>query len=49
VAGAIVAAGARIGHGPGVALAFSFAIAVALTAVIVGARLPSQLTPASAE
>jgi MFS family permease len=44
VAGAIVAAGARIGHGPGVALAFSFAIAVALTAVVVGARLPSQLT-----
>jgi MFS family permease len=44
VAGAIVAATARIGHGPGVALAFSFAIAVALTGVIVGARLPEQLT-----
>ena len=44
VAGAIVAATARIGHGPGVALAFSFAIAVALTGVIVGARLPRQLT-----
>jgi MFS family permease len=43
VAGAIVAATARIGHGPGVALAFSFAIAVALTGVIVGARLPGQL------
>lgn len=44
VAGAIVAAASRIGHGPGVALAFSFAIAVALTGVIVGARLPGQLT-----
>jgi MFS family permease len=45
VAGAIVAAAAAgIGHGPGVALAFSFGIVVALTAVIVGARLPSQLT-----
>jgi MFS family permease len=44
VAGAIVAATSRIGHGPGVALAFSFAIAVALTGVIVGARLPDQLT-----
>jgi MFS family permease len=44
VAGAIVAASSRIGHGPGVALAFSFAIAVALTGVIVGARLPGQLT-----
>jgi MFS family permease len=44
VAGAIVAAAATgIGHGPGVALAFSFAIAVALIAVVVGARLPSQL------
>jgi MFS family permease len=43
VAGTIVAAGSRIGHGPGVALAFSFAIAVAFTAVIVGARLPKQL------
>jgi MFS family permease len=45
VAGAIVAGTSRIGHGPGVALAFSFAIAVALTGVIVGARLPGQLTP----
>jgi MFS family permease len=44
VAGAIVAAAAGMGHGHGVALAFSFAIAVALTGVIVGARLPSQLT-----
>jgi MFS family permease len=44
VAGAIVAAGSRIGHGPGVALALSFAIAVAITGVIVGARLPAQLT-----
>jgi MFS family permease len=44
VAGAIVTATSRIGHGPGVALAFSFAIAVALTGVIVGARLPDQLT-----
>ena len=44
VAGAIVAATSRIGHGPGVALAFSFAIAVALTGVIIGARLPDQLT-----
>jgi hypothetical protein len=44
VAGAIVAASSRIGHGPGVALAFSFAIAVAVTGVIVGARLPGQLT-----
>jgi MFS family permease len=44
VAGAIVAATSRIGHGPGVALAFSFGIAVALTGVIVGARLPGQLT-----
>ena len=43
VAGAIVAAASRIGHGPAVALAFSFAIAVALVGVIVGARLPSQL------
>jgi MFS family permease len=43
VAGAIVAASSRIGHGPGVALAFSFAIAVALIGVIVGARLPGQL------
>jgi len=44
VAGAIVAASSRIGHGPGVALAFSFGIAVALTGVIVGARLPGRLT-----
>jgi MFS family permease len=46
VAGAIVAAAAAagMGHGPGVALAFSFGIAVALTGVIVGARLPGQLT-----
>jgi MFS family permease len=43
VAGAIVAAASRIGHGPAVALAFSFALAVALVGVIVGARLPSQL------
>jgi MFS family permease len=43
VAGAIVAAASRIGHGPAVALAFSFAIAVALIGVIVGAWLPSQL------
>ena len=43
VAGAIVAAASRIGHGPAVALAFSFAIAVALIGVIVGARLPSRL------
>src|SRR6204780_3717444 len=46
VAGAIVAATSRIGHGPGVALAFSFAIAVALTGIIVGARLPGQLNRA---
>jgi len=45
VAGAIVAAAAAgIGHGPGVALAFLFGIVVALIGVIVGARLPSQLT-----
>jgi hypothetical protein len=44
VAGAIVAATARIGPGTGVALALSFAIAVGLTGVIVGARLPAQLT-----
>jgi MFS family permease len=43
-AGAIVVATSRLGHGPGVALAFSFALAVALTAVIVGARLPDRLT-----
>jgi MFS family permease len=47
VAGAIVAATSRIGHGPGVALAFSFAIAVALIGIIVGARLPGELTPRS--
>jgi MFS family permease len=45
VAGAIVAAAAAgLGHGTAVALAFSFGIAVALLAVIVGARLPAQLT-----
>jgi MFS family permease len=50
VAGAIVAAAAAgMGHGPGVALAFSFGIAVALTGVIVGARLPSQLTGSTAD
>jgi MFS family permease len=44
VAGSIVAAGAAgIGHRPGVALAFSFGISVALTAIIVGARLPRRL------
>jgi MFS family permease len=49
VAGAIVAAAAAgMGHGPAVALAFSFAIAVALTGVIVGARLPGQLTGSAA-
>jgi MFS family permease len=47
VAGAIVAATSRIGHGPGVALAFSFAIAVALIGIIVGARLPGELTSRS--
>ena len=47
VAGAIVATGSRIGHGPGVGLAFAFAIGVALTGVIVGARLPGQLTASS--
>jgi MFS family permease len=49
VSGAIVAATSRIGHGPGVALAFSFAIAVALTGIIVGARLPGQLTSRGSE
>jgi MFS family permease len=44
VAGAIVAATARIGPGTGVALALSFAIAVAVGGVVVGARLPAQLT-----
>jgi MFS family permease len=45
VAGAIVAAAtAGMGHGRSVALAFSFAIAIALIGVIVGARLPGQLT-----
>jgi MFS family permease len=49
VAGSIVAAAATgIGHRPGVALAFSFGIVVALTAVIVGARLPGQLTGSAA-
>jgi MFS family permease len=47
VAGAIVAATSRIGHRPGVALAFSFAIAVALIGIIVGARLPGELTSRS--
>ena len=47
VAGAIVAATARLGHRPGVALAFSFAIAVAFIAIIVGARLPGGLTSRS--
>jgi MFS family permease len=48
VAGAIVAAAAAgMGHGTGVALAFLLGIVVALIAVIVGARLPSQLTSAS--
>jgi len=49
VAGAIVAAAAGMGHGPGVALAFTFGIAVALTGVIVGARLPGQLTGSTAD
>jgi MFS family permease len=49
VAGAIVAATSRIGHRPGVALAFSFAIAVAVFGVIVGARLPGQLTSRKSE
>jgi MFS family permease len=49
VAGAIVAATSRIGHGPGVALAFSFAIAVALTGIFVGAWLPRQLTSARSQ
>jgi MFS family permease len=47
LAGTIVAATSRIGHGPGVALAFSFAIAVALAGVIIGARLPGQLASRS--
>jgi MFS family permease len=49
VAGAILAAAARLGHGPGVALALAFAFAVAVAAVIVGARLPAQLTLPSAK
>jgi hypothetical protein len=50
VAGAIVAAAAPgMAHGLGVALAFSFGIAVALTGVIVGARLPGQLTGSTAD
>ena len=49
VAGAIVAAAAGMGHRPGVALAFTFGIAVALTGVIVGARLPGQLTGSTAD
>jgi MFS family permease len=44
VAGAIVAATSRTGHGSGVALAFAFAIAVALAGVVAGARLPRRLT-----
>ena len=49
VAGAIVAAASRVGHGPAVALAFSFAIVVALTGAVVGARLPAQLTSGGAD
>jgi MFS family permease len=50
VAGAIVAAtAAGMERGRGVALAFSFGIAVALAGVIVGARLPGQLTGPTAE
>jgi len=50
VAGSIVAAAAAgIGHAPGVALAFSFGIVVALTGVVVGARLPGQLTGSTAD
>jgi hypothetical protein len=50
VAGAIVAAAtAGIGHGRGVALAFSFGIVVALAGVVVGARLPAQLTAPTAD
>jgi MFS family permease len=48
VAGAILAAASGIGHGPGVALALAFAFAVAVGAVIVGARLPGQLTTTQA-
>jgi MFS family permease len=48
VAGSIVAAAAAgIGHRAGVALAFSFGIVVAVAAVIVGARLPGQLSGSS--
>jgi MFS family permease len=49
VAGAIVAATSRMGHGPGVGLAFSFAIAVALAGVIVGAWLPGRLASRPSE
>ncbi len=50
VAGSIVAAAAvGTGHRTGVTLAFSFGIVVALTAVIVGARLPGQLTGSAAD
>jgi MFS family permease len=50
VAGSIVAAAAvGTGHRTGVALAFLFGIVVALTAVIVGARLPGQLTGSAAD
>jgi MFS family permease len=45
VAGAIVAAAtAGTGHRSGAALAFSFGIAVAVGGVIIGRRLPDQLT-----
>jgi MFS family permease len=49
VAGAIVAAGAVLGHGHGVALAFFFAIAVALAAVVVSGWLPGKLGGSTAE
>ena len=44
VAGSVVAAASRTGPRPGVALALAFAFAVAVGAVMVGARLPAQLT-----
>jgi MFS family permease len=47
-AGAILAAASRLGPGPGVALALAFAVAAAVAAVVVGARLPAQLTLAEA-
>jgi MFS family permease len=44
VAGAIVAGSAGgLGHRSGVALAFSFGIVIAVTALVVGARLPDRL------